>query len=886
MRTMLFPLGVTLLFAAVPATVSAGARDETAVLENANYRVEVARAHGTIVRIQDRRGGLELIQEPRLADNFRFTLPLRGPTAWQSTEANYILGKDQPLSALREGVGSLELHWDGPLKNVDGKSYDVSAVMTIRLVGEEVRFEFRVENHTAHEVGEVFAPILGGCLGLGDRPEDRKQTQLVVPAAAGVRPAAIFHTFANMSWLGVIGPEQFYAYPETLAMPWLELSQPRLKRSVYLGAHDPLARYKVLHLEMLPGTAGNRAEGNWPRPDERGNLPAGVKIALVHIPYQPAGQTFLASPVVLRFHDGDWTAGARIYGDWFASRFDLSAPRSSWLQRNAACQECRGVPFRDLPRWAEAGSRFGVRELLVVGWSQGDIVPRFEPDPRLGTRDELAAAIRRCHELGVQVTLDVRIQPVPIDHEWYLRELERYASRDRWGITTSRLGWGRGGTLTQQFGTAEHRAQLNPAAPGFRQILVRQFRSLATLGIDGVHLHDVFARPMDFNPATGKTPDRASWEGALECIAEIQSAGHSSGREFCVDVDPVWDRVLPLSMVTSSEASEPSALRAALPGLRSTFRVAEPDDIGAVNEAVRLGGRLLFAPTSPEPMGGPAMASLAGYVGAVLGAREALHATLVDGAPRGTEGLTVAAGLRHGVFRNATTGLRTAVVVNPGGGSVTVKLPGFDAPAGRPVVLWRPSEGARKLDSSAATSLGPDELMFVTEEPAALERLAAIPRWKPAWAGHVRHVVFDLRSASDLEGWNLEGGAFTIGAISSLFHTATLNSLAAGEGAVGTATSPPFVIEPAFDRIELLIQGGTSARQSGQENLAVRFLDARTGEVLAQVLPPSTHLLVERRLPTTGLTGKPLRIELVDRNRASSYAWIGLRRVALLGKAD
>ena len=58
------------------------------------------RPPGTIVRIRDKRGQLELLQEPRLADNFRFSLPIRGSAAWQSTEANYVLGKDQLLSGI------------------------------------------------------------------------------------------------------------------------------------------------------------------------------------------------------------------------------------------------------------------------------------------------------------------------------------------------------------------------------------------------------------------------------------------------------------------------------------------------------------------------------------------------------------------------------------------------------------------------------------------------------------------------------------------------------------------------------------------------------------------------------------------------------------------
>ena len=883
MRSALPGLWAALVLAAVPATTDAGPNDETVALENASCRVEVSRAHGTIVRIHDRRGGLELIQEPRLADNFRFTLPLRGPTAWQSTEANFILGKDQSLSSQREVPGGLILRWNGPLRSVFGTPYDVSAEMAIRLAGEEVRFEFKIENRTGHEIGEVFAPIVGGTLGLGDRPEDRKQTLLVLPSGTGVQSSAIFQTFVNHSWLGVIGPEQFYAYPDTLVMPWMELTQPRLKRGVYFGAHDSVARYKVLHLEMLPGTAGNRAGGNWPRKDEVGNLPAGVKLALVHMPYQPAGATFEASPVVLRFHDGDWSTAARIHGDWLASQFDLTASRRN-ADPAAAFHECRAVPFRDLPRWAEEGARRGVNELLVAGWAVADAAgePRFEPDPNLGTRDDLARTVVRCHELGVRVVLDVRLQPVAMDHPWYMSELQRYACRDRWGIVWTRQGWGDGSTLTRQFGTTEHRALLNPGAPGFRQILVRQFRALAELGIDGLHLHEFVAKPMDFNPATGKTPDRASWEGEMECLAAIQQACRSTGRAFSLCTDPAWDRVLSVSLTTSAELGEPSPLRAAFPALRSTFSVTEPDDFAVVNEAVRLGGLLRIAPANLRPMGGSEMAGLAGYIQAVLAARDALRDTLVEGEPRRTEGLTVAGGARLGLFRSARTGLRTAVLVNPGGRAIDVTLSGFPSPAGRPAVLWRPSDGARAVTSTATLTLDPDGLAFVTEEPAQ-DRLAAIARWTPAGGDRGRQVVFDLRSVADLEGWTYDG-TFQFGAMSPLFRTPTLNSLASGEGGVGTATSPPFTIGPEYAEVEILMQGGTSSRESGQENLALRFVDVRTGALLAQALPPSTHVLVVQRLATLGLTGKPLRIELVDRNRASSFAWIGLRRVTLLGK--
>ena len=59
-------------------------------LEDDRYLVEVSRSNGAITRILDKKGDIELIREPRLADNFRFTLPIPGKEPWQTIEANYI----------------------------------------------------------------------------------------------------------------------------------------------------------------------------------------------------------------------------------------------------------------------------------------------------------------------------------------------------------------------------------------------------------------------------------------------------------------------------------------------------------------------------------------------------------------------------------------------------------------------------------------------------------------------------------------------------------------------------------------------------------------------------------------------------------------------------
>ena len=70
---------------------------------------------------------------------------------------------------------------------------------------------------------------------------------------------------------------------------------------------------------------------------------------------------------------------------------------------------------------------------------------------------------------------------------------------------------------------------------------------------------------------------------------------------------------------------------------------------------------------------------------------------------------------------------------------------------------------------------------------------------------------------------------------------------------------------------------------NGRENLALRFLDTASGETLEELLPPGIHELRTQRVPLEKLKGGTIRLQLLDENRNSSYAWIGLRKLVLRG---
>ena len=64
--------------------------------------------------------------------------------------------------------------------------------------------------------------------------------------------------------------------------------------------------------------------------------------------------------------------------------------------------------FRDLAKIGEECARHGVKAIQLVGWNDGGQDqgnPSHNPDPRLGTFDELKEAIRQIQALGVKVVL-------------------------------------------------------------------------------------------------------------------------------------------------------------------------------------------------------------------------------------------------------------------------------------------------------------------------------------------------------------------------------------------------------------------------------------------------------------------------------------------------
>jgi hypothetical protein len=284
-------------------------------LENSAYQVWIERKHRIISRLRDKIGQLDLIVEPRMADNWRVCLPIPPTLTDPGTQANYFLGKDQTLSSVEQTTNSVTLRWTGPLKNTDGTTFPLSAAMVVNLIGGGIEFQFDVKNNSPLKIMEVWYPLLGGIQGLATR----RTTLVHIPWRQGEKDSDIFWNTRLPYELGNPFPEYLYPVePSKMPEAWMDVYSKALGRGFYFGLHgsDGAGR-RILRIEMQPGVGVSRQGDSWPRPEElTPDIPVGLTLGWVYF-FDPketsAGNDFHGGTVVLRAHSGDWHAAADSY---------------------------------------------------------------------------------------------------------------------------------------------------------------------------------------------------------------------------------------------------------------------------------------------------------------------------------------------------------------------------------------------------------------------------------------------------------------------------------------------------------------------------------------------------------------------------------------------
>ncbi len=138
-----------------------------------------------------------------------------------------------------------------------------------------------------------------------------------------------------------------------------------------------------------------------------------------------------------------------------------------------------------------------------------------------------------------------------------------------------------------------------------------------------------------------------------------------------------------------------------------------------------------------------------------------------------------------------------------------------------------------------------------------------------------QEALADWRDASGSE-WNTESRKTTAGQ-----SITVISSLTRGEAYVGTLVSSPFVCPSEF-RFMLCGHNGNPSEEDHKKNF-VRLVDAESGAVMHTAFPPRSDIAKEVNWVTKEQAGRSVRIEIVDGDNGSAYAWLAVGRFSMLG---
>jgi hypothetical protein len=500
MRVVLPLLTATVLaaFLLAPLAPMHAADVDERILTNGSIEIRFSDTSGAIVGFRDVKGGVKLIAEPRLAQSFRLLVPR------PEKRFNYVEGARQELESLEIQQGSTaRLHWSGLADSGGQGPLDIAVEMTVTLHKDrpEATFRLKVENRTAFRVEEVWLAPLSGITGIGDRTTNRVYTSNPVYG----KSFTVFDYFdGTVGFWAFSHARNIQEYPRSMAMPWVSISNGQ--DALYVGMHDSSGDATNFVFDLLPHTGQSfgheQASGMWP---DAGRLPAerplGVQVAVAKLPHVEPGKTYETPELVVAFQKGTWHAGADRYREWTDTWMQIQ-PRpaavkdiDSWYTVQLLTQaDNLRYRFSDLPDLAREAKEHGVRAMRVIGWNRGgqdSELPDNAIDPRLGTREELIAAIRTCEQMGVRIILFCKFKWADRAGEWTRRELGRFAMKDPFGNPHVNTGWGYD-TLAELSGYA-HRTFyfMCQNSPQWQDIAVeRWLKDVRDLGSSGIHIDE------------------------------------------------------------------------------------------------------------------------------------------------------------------------------------------------------------------------------------------------------------------------------------------------------------------------------------------------------------------------------------------------------------
>ncbi|HPO16521.1 MAG TPA: DUF6259 domain-containing protein [Candidatus Hydrogenedentes bacterium] len=583
-------------------------------IENDYFSIGVNSNSGVIESLVVKSLSIELIEEQRLAANFRIGLPL------PEYGANYIDGEKQHVASVKASKKQIDVRFEAMTS--ERGEYPIELNYSIMLDGDTIKFRAKLTNPTEYPIAEFWFPRIGGWTNFGK--SGMPMTAIPHYTSCG-HSTPLFQWFPGGRGLGAEAAEFSTSYPG-MVMPWWDLYNAEMDRGLYMGYHDITFRLSTWHTYLYPTTSG-RPDRTWMTPEEAGGAPVGLVFSHVRYPYIKSGETLESGEFILRLHQGDWHKASLGYREWFLEHFPFDKS-DSWLRKESAWftsilyqpEDKIIADYKTYDQWTQDAHACGIHCNELIGWDKGGIerdYPAYVPEEKLGGWQGFLELMHSINGHGDKVLVFANYNVMDCNTEWYRNELQAYTHQDTFGKTPNWMAWGES-TLTARLGLSVRRHMLASVVPEFEKILEKQFVEIAKSGANGLQIDKVVAgSALDFNPRNTLKPDVALCEGLVQAMGRAREACRAVNPDFCFASEASQDRLIPFVDVfyRNAAGNDIAPLRYVFPEWTACQHVSAPLDFNGVNGAVLTGAVICMEPDSYQnTLGNPQYRTIGGYI--------------------------------------------------------------------------------------------------------------------------------------------------------------------------------------------------------------------------------------------------------------------------------
>lgn len=456
-------------------------------LETSNLRLEFDESNGSLTGIFSKKSNWNVIKRPHLGLSWRIMIPMKG------RRNNEAWGHEQKQAPECEsGRDFVRFVWE-KIESHFGGIHKIRVITECRIRDDQMVFSMHIDNADEHIVENVYYPYIGDLY----RPNNAKRFSFQHGSYCGMKEYEMYPTFPNCAGTHSVDfPTLCVEDHINPPMNPFGLIADENGNGLFLGVGERRIEAVSWHGEYLPGWR-NSNDFRVFEEDQIGDKDTYVRFAVGHLPFVMPGTSFDLLPFVMDAYQGEWSTGALCYRK--ISRQWNHVPDTipewakdphSWLQIqiNSPEDELR-MQFRDLPKVGAECKKYNVKAIQLVGWNKGGQDrgnPTHDPDPRLGTWEELRQAIAEIQKMGIKVILFAKFVWADQSNEDFKEVYEKHSIKDPYGNYYCYKGY-QYMTLSQM--TNVNTRRLIPMCfgdPGWIEICNKEFVKCVELGADGI----------------------------------------------------------------------------------------------------------------------------------------------------------------------------------------------------------------------------------------------------------------------------------------------------------------------------------------------------------------------------------------------------------------